>query len=125
MAIEIDGSQHIENAERDAARTVFLEKLGWRVMRFWNSEVRKNPDGVAEAILASLVDPRGPTHPPTPPFQGGEQEGRQLNQKTGSSPGLVGRWIPHSTLSQPRQRPARGSSPGSTFDVHGLHPIDG
>ncbi|MCW6532522.1 DUF559 domain-containing protein [Sphingomonas sp. MMSM20] len=76
VAVEIDGSQHIENAERDAARTVFLEKLGWRVMRFWNSEVRKNPDGVAEAILASLVDPRGPTHPqPLPSREGSKKEG--------------------------------------------------
>ena len=27
--------------------------------------------------------------------------------------------MPHSVLSQPRQRPERGSSPGLTFDVQG------
>ncbi|MBV8238770.1 MAG: DUF559 domain-containing protein [Sphingomonas sp.] len=77
VAIEIDGSQHIENAERDAARTVFLERLGWHVMRFWNSEVRENPDGVAEAILAVVADPCRPTHPqPLPSREGRSEEGR-------------------------------------------------
>jgi adenine phosphoribosyltransferase len=33
-------------------------------------------------------------------------------------------WMPHSSLSQPRQRPARGSSPGCTFDVQGAQPIE-
>ena len=37
--------------------------------------------------------------------------------------GLTGVWMPHSTLSHPRQRPARGSSPGSTLDVQGSQPI--
>ena len=76
IAIEIDGSQHIENNERDEARTRFLEQLGWRVMRFWNSEVRENPEGVAEAILAAVADPRRPTHPqPLPSREGSKKEG--------------------------------------------------
>ena len=33
--------------------------------------------------------------------------------------------MPHSVLSQPRQRPERGSSPGWTFDVQGEQPIEG
>jgi hypothetical protein len=37
----------------------------------------------------------------------------------------TGSWIPHSVLSQPRQRPARGSSPICTCDVHGAQPIEG
>ena len=34
-------------------------------------------------------------------------------------------WSPHSVLEKPAQRPARGSSPGSTRRVHGSQPIDG
>jgi len=34
-------------------------------------------------------------------------------------------WSPHSVLSEPAQRPARGSSPGATGRVAGAHPIDG
>ena len=34
------------------------------------------------------------------------------------------RWIPHSVLARPRQRPARGSSPGRVRDVQGMQPID-
>ena len=35
-----------------------------------------------------------------------------------------GAWMPHSVLSQPRQRPARGSSPGATVLVQGWQPIE-
>ena len=33
--------------------------------------------------------------------------------------------MPHSTLSQPFQRPERGSSPGATLVVQGEQPIEG
>src|SRR5271170_8439288 len=33
-------------------------------------------------------------------------------------------WMPHSVLARPRQRPARGSSPGLTRSVQVMHPID-
>jgi very-short-patch-repair endonuclease len=62
LAIEFDGSQHIDS-EYDRIRTAFLEDLGWTVVRFWNSDVMANPDGVAESILAKAVDILGPTHP--------------------------------------------------------------
>ena len=62
LAIEFDDSQHVDS-EYDADRIAFLESLGWRVVRFWNSDVIENPDGVTEAILASVGDPCGPTHP--------------------------------------------------------------
>ena len=34
-------------------------------------------------------------------------------------------WMPHSSLSEPVQRPARSSSPTTTARVHGMQPIDG
>jgi hypothetical protein len=35
------------------------------------------------------------------------------------------KWMPHSVFSLPRQRPARGSSPGFTGLVQGAQPMDG
>jgi very-short-patch-repair endonuclease len=55
LAVELDGSQHLAAAPEDAARTTYLESLGWHVLRFWNSEVADNPDGVAEAILHEVA----------------------------------------------------------------------
>ncbi len=62
VAVEFDGSQHLDSAY-DVERTRFLESLGWQVFRFWNADVIANPDGVAEAILAAVTNPRGPTQP--------------------------------------------------------------
>lgn len=54
LIIELDGSQHLEQAEYDDERTKFLEAQGYRVIRFWNSEVMKDLDGVIQAILLEL-----------------------------------------------------------------------
>lgn len=54
VIVELDGSQH--TPEADARRTTFLEGLGYRVLRFWNSDVIENRDGVLETILAALLE---------------------------------------------------------------------
>lgn len=77
IAIELDGSQHIGSA-RDVRRTAFLEGLGWRVIRFWNSEVTENSDGVAEAILVAVSE-RIDTHPQPLPVP---REGRKRRPRT-------------------------------------------
>ncbi|NIJ31918.1 endonuclease domain-containing protein [Sphingomonas oligoaromativorans] len=71
IAVELDGSQHLDSIAYDAQRTAFLESLGWRVLRFWNSDVRANPDGVAEAIALAVDLRLGRTHPPPLPFREG------------------------------------------------------
>ncbi|HEY5713022.1 MAG TPA: DUF559 domain-containing protein [Allosphingosinicella sp.] len=63
VAVEFDGSQHIDRSSYDAKRTEFLQGLGWTVLRFWNSEVADNPDGVAEAILIEVNARLAGTHP--------------------------------------------------------------
>lgn len=63
LAIELDGSQHLEASAYDDRRTTFLEGMGWQVLRFWNGDVRENADGVAEAIAAAVSARLGPTHP--------------------------------------------------------------
>jgi very-short-patch-repair endonuclease len=56
LVIEVDGSHHgeKENADRDAERTRWLEGEGYRVLRFWNSDVTDNRSGVLEAIYAAI-----------------------------------------------------------------------
>ena len=72
LAIELDGSQHIEAAATyDARRTRFLEQEGWAVVRLWNNEVIANPDGAAERILQHCAQRLGGTHPqPLPSREG-------------------------------------------------------
>ena len=71
LAIELDGSQHIDDAEADARRTAFLETQGWRVIRLWNSDVLTNPDGAAQHILSTAAECLGGTHPhPLPSREG-------------------------------------------------------
>lgn len=64
LAVEFDGGQHWQRRKYDASRTEFLEALGWRVIRFWNSEVIDNADGVAQAILLEVS--KRVAEPPTP-----------------------------------------------------------
>src|SRR5687767_14917395 len=44
LVIEVDGSQHGLDAgmRRDARRTQWLEREGYRVIRFWNNDVTEN-----------------------------------------------------------------------------------
>ena len=77
LVVELDGGQHVDS-DYDAKRTQFLESEGWRVIRFWNSDVSENPDGVAEEILLKAAECLRGTHPQTPPFQGGEGEAQAL-----------------------------------------------
>ena len=56
LVIEIDGGQHnIQEAiDYDSERTSFLKSLGFNVIRFWNSDIDNNIEGVFEIILKSL-----------------------------------------------------------------------
>ena len=72
IAVELDGAQHLGAGAYDEERTAFLESLGWQVLRFWNAEVRENPEGVADAILAAVAAKAGrPTPGPSLPGRGG------------------------------------------------------
>ena len=54
LSIELDGSQHLDQSEYDAERTVFLETEGYKVIRFWNDQVMKDVDGCVLAIEDAL-----------------------------------------------------------------------
>jgi len=61
LAVEIDGGQHAQS-ERDRVRDEWLRREGWTVFRVWNSDVRENPIGAAEAILDRAAECLGGTH---------------------------------------------------------------
>jgi very-short-patch-repair endonuclease len=58
VVIELDGNSHAtpEGQEADAGRRRYLEVRGILVLRFWNTEVAENPDGVAERIAAVCAE---------------------------------------------------------------------
>ena len=59
LIVELDGSQHglEENARRDAERTGYLNSRGYRVLRFWNLDVRRNLDNVVGTIVDAAKSP--------------------------------------------------------------------
>ena len=79
LIAEVDGSQHADS-DHDVQRTRFLEAQGWTVMRFWNSDVNENAEGVAEAILARVGELIGAAPQPRSP-----------RRRKRSSPSLQGR----------------------------------
>jgi very-short-patch-repair endonuclease len=72
--VEVDGGQHADNPADDR-RTEWLERQGFRVLRFWNDDVLSNTEGVLIVIQQHLAAERAPL--PDPPPQGGRgNEGR-------------------------------------------------
>ncbi len=54
--IELDGSQHLDAKNHDAARTKFLNDKGFKVIRFWNNDVLENTEAVLEKIYNVLME---------------------------------------------------------------------
>lgn len=42
------------NVKRDKEVNKILKKDGWKVLRFWEHEVRRNPDKVSKKIIAEI-----------------------------------------------------------------------
>ena len=56
LIIELDGSQHLEQAEYDGERTRYLETRGYKVLRFWNNDVMNHLESVLQTIWNTLND---------------------------------------------------------------------
>ena len=69
VIVECDGGQHAFQIQRDKERDQWFDNEGYRVLRFWDSDVLKNPEGVLEAILGACRN-----HPPLNPLP--SREGR-------------------------------------------------
>ncbi len=55
LVVELDGGQHA--ACRDDARDATLGRHGYRVIRFWNTDVLANIDGLLAIIRKELLSP--------------------------------------------------------------------
>lgn len=57
LVVEVDGSQHLEEAAeaRDSERTAYLQSVGLEVIRVGNEDVVENLDGVIERIAAFIA----------------------------------------------------------------------
>ena len=71
LVIEVDGGQHFsdETTDYDKIRDEYMRSLGLRVLRFTNTEVLTNIEGVVESILESMEQ-----IPLSPPFTKGENQ---------------------------------------------------
>src|SRR5581483_1370190 len=45
LVVEVDGGQHARDGTDDR-RTAWLEREGYRVIRFWNNDILRNTEGV-------------------------------------------------------------------------------
>ena len=62
LIVEADGGQHGEQEIADAERTAFLNRLGYRVLRFWNHEILTDTEAVLARIHSTLIESPHP-HP--------------------------------------------------------------
>ncbi|MDP3062526.1 MAG: endonuclease domain-containing protein [Chloroflexota bacterium] len=60
LVIKVDGSQHMEQASRDAHRDGYLISPGFTVLRFWDHHVLNETDAVLGVIAQVLEKPGGP-----------------------------------------------------------------
>ena len=70
LIVEADGGQHLEQVESDVKRSVFLESLGYKVVRFWNHEILCDIHSVLEQIHSYLIEAHSPQ--PSPGGRGGK-----------------------------------------------------
>ncbi|MFJ5159281.1 endonuclease domain-containing protein [Pantoea sp. NPDC088449] len=63
LIVELDGGQHNEDAAKiyDEQRTAFLQRSGWRVIRFWNNQVFEEFDAVMDEIYRQLTPRPAPS----------------------------------------------------------------
>jgi len=71
IVVEVDGGQHgmHDGVLSDRERDRFLRSQAFRVLRFWNSDVDQNLNGVIESILEALKTPT-PVLRTDPPHKG-------------------------------------------------------
>ena len=96
--------------------------------RYSTTRPRLSSSGPITCAIVDLPDPERPVNQRVKP------PGRTRSDSGWScawmlsvmrySSSFVVTWMPHSSLSEPAQRPARSSSSGAVGRVQGMHPID-
>ena len=61
LVVEVDGGQHGWQTGADQQRTRYLEAQGYRVIRFWNSDVLERIEGVVAEIAKVIADLPSPS----------------------------------------------------------------
>ena len=58
LIIELDGSQHLSSTSLayDEQRTAFFQSMGLKVVRYYNTDISTNFEGVCQHILMLLAD---------------------------------------------------------------------
>lgn len=88
LVVELDGNQHglPDQSRKDEKRDALLRSEGYLVLRFWNSDVNENLDGLVEGIVRELQ--RHDPHPTIaergdcrPPHKGEVKKSRPLPRK--------------------------------------------
>jgi very-short-patch-repair endonuclease len=83
LVIEVDGGQHNEEliVNQDTVRTEWLNNQGFHVIRFWNSEVIDNLEGVLTQIKV-VLGIKAPSPFSSSPVKGEEngREGREFSK---------------------------------------------
>lgn len=79
IIVEIDGGQHC-NSFDDIQRTFYLEKEGFRVVRFWNFEVDNNIAGCIDVLKDVINTPLPPTG--TSPASGEDKLAQSSKEKS-------------------------------------------
>ena len=59
LVIELDGDTHAFQEDYDERRTRFLERAGYRVLRYANTDVMQNLDGVLMHLVGVIEEMRG------------------------------------------------------------------
>ncbi|KNZ32687.1 MAG: hypothetical protein AD742_10735 [Methylibium sp. NZG] len=80
LAIEIDGSQHLDQLKYDERRTEWLATQGFAVLRFWANDVMTQTDAVVIRVFENLQVAASTAPTPTLP-----QRGRESTQKESTS----------------------------------------
>ncbi|KRA56039.1 cobaltochelatase subunit CobN [Devosia sp. Root635] len=75
LVIELDGDSHFsdDGIRRDLERTHYLASIGYKVLRFTNSDISTNQDGIWQTITATLDELSAPS--PPSPLRGGTEGG--------------------------------------------------
>ena len=79
LVIEVDGDTHAGNEAHDARRTAFLEREGYRVLRFSNADVTQNIEGVLAQISLSFQEREG-ARSAKPSGKGEDRSGGQTSR---------------------------------------------
>ena len=94
LVVEIDGSGH--GGDADFVRDAYLARQGFRVLRFWNSEVSGNLEGVLQIVMDALNVAPPPQPSPTRGEGVARISGGAIGAEMGASPPpggeVVGLW---------------------------------